>query len=245
MMKEFTVEADGRRVPAVVWQPQQESGSQGTVLIGHGGSQHKTHPGIVELAGRLVQHGFAAVCIDGPVQGARRTDGKAGLEVQSEFAKLWGGNSPRIDETVADWQATIRVLGSMAGLSTTNLAWYGVSMGTAYGLPLCAVEPRITTAMFGMWGIASSEGVPDAHGQRLIEAAAKVNAHVLFQLKWDDQFFSRQGQFHLFSAVASPDKWLKTYPGGHVAVSGEQLDDAIAFTATRLKRAAERGPTTS
>jgi hypothetical protein len=64
---------------------------------------------------------------------------------------------------------------------------------------------------------------------------------VLFQQKWSDQLFTREGQLRLFDCLKSEQKWLKIYPGAHVPVAGEQAADAEEFLATRLNALVERG----
>jgi len=227
--REFFVQAGGRRVPVVLWTAAGSHARRPLLLIGHGGSQHKTHPGVVELAARFVQnHGFAAAAIDGPIHGARRTDGPSGPAMQAEFLAMWE-EEPRIDAMVADWRAAIDALLGLEEIDGAAVGWYGVSMGTAYGLPLLAADPRIKVALLGMWG------ADFANSRRLREDARKLRCAILFQQKWDDQLFSRDGQLELFDCLASEEKWLKIYPGGHVPVAGEQLVDVEGFLASRLK----------
>lgn len=226
--REFTVHADGRSVPAVLWVGAGPPRKRALVLIGHGGSQHKTHPGVVELAERFVRrHGFAVAAIDGPIHGARRAAPLSGAEMQAEFLALWRKDD-RIDAMVADWRAAIDALTRMDEVEPSAIGWYGVSMGTAYGLPLIAAETRIQAAVLGMWG------VDFVNSARLGVAARDVRCPVLFQQKWDDQLFTRDGQLALFERVGTVDKWLKIYPGAHVPVAGEQADDVVQFLATRL-----------
>lgn len=227
LAREFFVMAEARRVPAVLWTPDGLVRARPLLLIGHGGSQHKTDPWIADLAARFVRRGFAAAAVDGPIQGARRSDGLSGIQVQTEFRHMWEKDN-RIDEMVADWRATIDVLAALPDVDVHAIGWYGVSMGTAYGLPLAAVEPRIKVALLGMWGTCFP------NSQRLADDAPKVRCPVLFQQKWADQFFSRQGQLDLFDRLGSEEKWLKIYPGAHVAATGEQLADIEDFLTKRL-----------
>lgn len=228
LAREFAVTAGGRMVPGMFWAPAGDGGKRPLVLIGHGGSQHKRDAGVVDLATRFVtRHGFAAAAIDGPIHGDRRSDGMAGLAVQAEFRAMWE-EDPRVDPMVADWRAAIGALLETGEVDAAAMGWYGVSMGTAYGLPLLAIEARVKAALLGMWGT----NFPNS--QRLADDAPRLRCPVLFQMKWDDQFFTRQGQFDLFDAIGSEEKWLKTYPGPHVAVAGEQLHDVVDFLARKL-----------
>lgn len=226
--REVLVDPAGRRVPAVLWTPAGDSRRRPVVLIGHGGSQHKTHPGVVALAGRLVeQHALAAFAIDGPIHGARRTDAAEGPQLQAQFLEMWKAD-PRIDAILADWHAALDALAGFEEIDPAAIGWYGVSMGTAYGLPLAAAQPRIKAALLGMWGADFT------NSDRLLEDAPRVHCPVLFQQKWDDQLFTREGQLALFERIGSAEKWLKIYPGTHVPVAGEQLEDAVGFLARQL-----------
>ncbi len=227
--REFSVERDGHAVPAILWTPVDAREPRPLVLIGHGGSQSKSAPGIAELASRFVRaHGFAAAAIDGPIHGARRTDGLTGPAMQQAFRDLWDTDT-RIDFMVADWQAALDALVRMDCVDADAIGWYGVSMGTAYGLPLIAREPRIRAALLGMWG----SDYPNS--ERLVQDAPSVRCPVLFQMKWDDQFFAREGQLDLFDRLGSEQKWCKVYMGAHTPVEGVQLDDVEDFLAARLR----------
>src|SRR5580698_1472015 len=62
-------------VPGILWLPEGATGPRPTVLIGHGGTQHKRVPNVLSLARRLVRHqGYAAVAIDAPGHGDRIVD---------------------------------------------------------------------------------------------------------------------------------------------------------------------------
>ena len=104
-------------------------------------------------------------------------------------------------------------------------------MGTAYGLPLVAAEPRVKAALLGMWGLSF------VNSQRLSEDAARIACPVLFQQKWDDELFTREGQIALFDRIADTRKWLYVYPGKHVAVAGRQLRDLETFVVEQLTAA--------
>jgi len=195
--------------------------------MGHGGSQHKASPAMTARAAQLVlHHGFAVAAIDGPLHGERRKVLALGLERQAEFLAMWR-RDPQIDLMVADWKAAIDAVLALGEFDARRIAWHGVSMGTAYGLPLLACEPRIAAAVLGMWGTSYP------NSERLAAAAPQVRCPVLFQQKWDDELFTRESQIALFGALGCEHKWLKVYPGRH-AVIAEQLDDAAHFLARAI-----------
>jgi dienelactone hydrolase len=232
LQRVFEVQADGRRVPGVLWtRAEGAAGKRPLVLVGHGGSQHKESDAVLDVVGPLVgEHGFAVAAIDGPVHGARRADGgQDGSKVIQDFRALWN-ERPVIDEMVADWRAALAALVTLPEVDAEAIGWFGISMGTAYGLPLCAAEPRIRAALLGMWGTSH------AHGARMVTEAHRVRCPVLFQRKAGDERFTPAGQEELFAALGSPVKELRVYEGGHVNPAGQQLADGIAFLVTRLNR---------
>lgn len=226
----FRVAVAGRSVPAVAWTPQGCPGRRPLVLIGHGGSGHKTSQLVLDAALPLVEnHGFVVAAIDGPVHGERRTSFDAGAAVRDEFRALWAAGGS-VDPMIADWRATLDHLCTLPQVDPEAIGWYGISMGTAYGLPFVASEPRIRAAVLGMWGTSR------VNSQRLVDDARRVTIPVLFQRKRDDEFFTPAGQVEVYDALTSPEKRLAVYEGGHTDPAGEQLADLIGFLADRLQR---------
>ena len=154
----------GRTVPAMCWVPEGLT-KRPLVLVGHGGSGHKDSQLVRDAALPLVErHGFVVAAIDGPVHGDRRATFADGPAVRDEFRELWArGDS--IAPMLADWRATLDALCAWPVVDPTAIGWYGISMGTAYGLPFVASEPRIRAAVLGMWGtcrVASERLADDA-----------------------------------------------------------------------------------
>jgi pimeloyl-ACP methyl ester carboxylesterase len=229
--REFTATVEGRKVPVALWTPQDPKGKCPLLLAGHGGSGHKTSQLILDFALPLAKSRNCAVAaIDGPVHGARRAVFADGLPVRDEFLALWraGGS---VDPMVADWRATIDALCTLPEVDADAIGWYGVSMGTAYGLPLVAGEPRIRAAALGMWGLSYP------NSGRLAEDAPRVQCPALFQQKWGDEIFTRESQIELFDKLGSLDKRLAVYMGGHKNPEGEQLDEIFTFLLSRLRSA--------
>jgi predicted esterase len=230
---DFVLEVNQRKVPFCLWVPQQPN-TESTkkfplVLVGHGGSGHKKSQLVLDIAQILVgQHQIAVAAIDGPVHGDRRDVFSDGPIVRQEFRDLWqSGNS--VDTMLEDWQAAIDHLLKEPSIDSAKIAWYGISMGTAYGLPLVAADARIKASALGMWGTCRTPY------ERLIQDAKKVTTPVLFQTKQDDEIFTKEGQQHLYDFITSAQKELRSYPGGHTDPKGNQLDDIVDFLITQLK----------
>lgn len=228
--RRFDVVRATRRIPGVVWMPEETPHPPALVLLGHGGMAHKRQGYIVALARRLVRHhGFAAAAIDGPVHGERRDDG--GLDsvaVGADFTRMWREDPTMTDEMVADWHAVLDALQSPAVLGSAPVGWWGLSMGTVLGLPVVAAEPRISVAVLGLMGIAGPTK------KRLVHDAALVRCPVLFLVQWDDELVPRDRAFELFSALDTPDKRLHANPGSHVEVPVEEFRASEQFLAGTL-----------
>ena len=99
-------------------------------------------------------------------------------------------------------------------------------MGTIYGAPFVAAEPRISVAVLGLMGLVSEP----AHYKPVIEAAARaITCPVLFIWQLEDELFTREECLGMFDALGSADKRLHANPGLHPAVPPEELEFSIAF----------------
>lgn len=219
----FTVEVDDRVVPGVVWTPEGADGTRPLVLIGHGATLHKRGDYILALGRRFVRHhGFAAVAIDGPGHGDRGS-----INDLLQFAEVW--QRPTVaDEMVADWQATLREVQKLPEVGEGPVGYWGLSMGTLFGLPFVAAEPAVRVAVLGLAGAVGFSR------ERLAEDAKKVRCPVLFLQQWDDELFPRDDVLALFDRLGSDDKRLHVHPGGHAFVPLEAYEASESFIASRL-----------
>ncbi len=189
----FTAAPGVRDVPAVLWTPAASDGPLPLVLIGHGGAGHKLDDSRLDLARRYVEAGIGAAAIDGPWHGER-----AGARPEG-----WG--DAEADAMLLDWLAALDELVALPEVDAGRIGYGGVSMGTIFGLPFVANEPRIRAAVLGLAGATP----------RLVSEAAHLDCPVLFLAQWDDELFDRPSVFALFEAIASSDKRLLAFPGGH------------------------------
>ena len=226
----FRLPCEGRQVPGIVWT--QEGGSAPTpiVLIGHGGSGHKRQPHLLSLARRLVRHhGVAAAAIDGPLHGDRRPADLDEGDVEARRRRF--ARRRAVDEMIADWQATLDALQKLPELGVAPVGYWGLSMGTMFGVPLVAAEPRIAVAVLGLMGIREDSG---PLGERFERDAPQVRCPVLFLQQWDDQLFPVESSNRLFGLLASEDKRLHAHPGQHAAVPPEEFINSETFLARHL-----------
>ena len=229
--RSFTVDD----VHGVLWSPAAGADGRPLVLLGHGGGQHKKAPGLVARAHRYVTAcGFVVASIDAPGHGDRPKSERdkrfsagirdriaAGEQVGPEIARY---NAELAARTVPDWQATLDALQELDWVGAGGpVGYWGLSLGSAIGIPLAAAEPRITAAVFGL---ASHKG--------LAEAAGQVTVPVEFLLQWDDELVPRDSGLALFDAFGSAEKTLHANPGRHVGVPAFELDSSARFFARHL-----------
>jgi dienelactone hydrolase len=134
-------------IPGVLWMPAGASGPHPLVLVGHGGGQHKTAPGVVGRARRYVAEcGFAAASIDAPSHGDR-----AQSEEHQRFSALIreriaagepvgplipGYNATIAAQAVPEWRETLDALQQLDQIGAGGPVGYtGLSMGGACASP--------------------------------------------------------------------------------------------------------------
>jgi pimeloyl-ACP methyl ester carboxylesterase len=225
-------------IPGVLWSPAGAIGNRPLVLLAHGGGQHKTVPGLVARAHRYVTAcGFTVAAIDAPGHGDQpRTEQDerfaAGMRERLTASEPIGPHIARHNAELAaraipEWQAVLDALQELDGIGADGpVGFWGVSLGTAIGVPLAAAEPRITAAVFGL-----------ASHETLAEAATRVAVPVLFLLQWDDELVSRDSGLALFDAFASREKTLHANPGRHVEVPAFELESSAQFFTRHLVEA--------
>ncbi|HXQ18646.1 MAG TPA: hypothetical protein VN781_03360 [Acidimicrobiales bacterium] len=235
----FTLEVGEEAVPGIVWTPADRP-VRATVLIGHGGTQHKRTPGVLSLARRLVRHlDYASVAIDAPGHGERR-EGAEERVLPNQLRARVAAMSPEQMEAAAkrnagavgEWKATLDAVEKSAGINGP-FGYWGVSMGTGIGLPFVASESRIAAAVFGLMGVG-----PRVGSERLAEAARKVTIPVLFLFQWDDELMEREQGLALYDAFGSAEKTMHINPGGHIEMPPFERDAVEAFFGRHLGRPA-------
>ncbi len=105
------------------------------------------------------------------------------------------------------------------------LGRWGLSMGSAIGVPLAAAEPRISAAVFGLAGHETLAGT-----------AARITVPVEFLVQWDDELVPRESGPALFDAFGSGEKTLHANPGRHADVPMFEVESSLRFFGRHLGR---------
>lgn len=147
------------------------------------------------------------------------------------YRQMWE-RSGVVQDMIDDWRTVLDALSTRSEVDIARVGYWGVSMGTMFGLPYVASDPRIRAAVLGKAGMRGSSvqrsGI-DAHFKIY---AHKVAIPVLFTMQWDDERFEREGQLELFDMLGCRDKRLLAYPGQHA----DDGPEAFAVEAAFLQR---------
>jgi hypothetical protein len=95
------------------------------------------------------------------------------------------------------------------------MGFWGVSMGSAIGIPLVAAEPRIRAAVLGLAG-----------HEFLTESAARITVPIEFLLQWDDELVPLDSGL---AAFGSAEKTLHVNPGRHAEVPRFEVESSERF----------------
>lgn len=242
--RRFEVEVADRRVPGILWTPTGARGPRPLLLEGHGGTQHKRAPNVLALAQRMVRRqGYAVAAIDAPGHGDRVTAEEAERTRQRIAAAIGRRDRALSDEqrksmakgaeiAVAEWRGTLDALQGLDQVGAQGpVGYWGVSMGTRYGVPFVAADTRIKCAVFGLFGVGNET---DA----FTEAAKSIRAPLLFLFQLNDELMTPESGLNLFSAFGSEIKSMHINPGPHVGVPVFERDSYETFFVRHLGTAA-------
>jgi pimeloyl-ACP methyl ester carboxylesterase len=228
----FTVAgAGGRPVPGVLWTATGASGATPLVLLGHGGSANKRSPNVLAHRDYFTgEHGLATACIDAPAHGDR---GGVTAITDPAYAAMW--RTPGVvDDMNTDWARTLDDLLALGEFDAERVGYYGLSLGTMFGLPFVASEPRIRVAVLGLCGLRGSSMERAGVAERLARDAPRLALPLVYHVQWDDERFDRDSALELYDLIASEDKRLQSTPGLHGGISADAVETLRRFMLARV-----------
>lgn len=231
--EDFSLAGGQREITGALWLPEAFDTHTPLVLLGHGASGDRYQTPIPHLARRFVQEaGYAALALDGPVHG-RRQGGAGGREAFAAEMQ----RPEFIDDMVQDWRSALMAVVDDKGMGVDHLGYFGLSMGTIFGVPLLASDLTFTASVIGLCG---TYGLGKPIGQRLAADAQRIEHPVLFLMQLEDELFSRDGCLALFDALGAKDKRMHANPGLHPEVPAEEIGCSYDFLKAQLDGNAER-----
>ena len=226
--REFRLQRDGRRdVTGALWLPASPRGDGVLACFGHGASGDRYQAPIPYLAARFADElGIPSLSIDGPVHGLRRVEpgGREALWVELQRASA-------MEEMIEEWGLAVELARSLPQIGAGRMVYFGLSMGSGFGIPFLATRDDVIAAQLGLLG--SSEQMPWT--LPALEGAKRISFPLRFFLQLEDELFDRPSCLRLFDAFASEDKAIRANPGLHPAIPAEEIDDAFRFLAQRIE----------
>ena len=229
--EEFVVKRESHRnVTGALWTPK-DPVDDTLIAFGHGASGDRYQAPIPYMANKLGQLGYTSVALDGPVHGLRQVGpgGREALGLELERQTV-------IEDMVADWNVAIDTVKRKRATNTDRFAYFGLSMGSIFGIPLLAERSRnqhnVTVAVLGLLG---TTGAVAKFAERLNEDATAINCPLLYLMQLEDELFPRDGYLELFDSLGSPDKRMHANPGLHPEIPAEEINAAIDFLSEHLE----------
>jgi hypothetical protein len=134
----------------------------------------------------------------------------------------------------AEWMATIDAVQKLDYVGKGPIAYWGVSMGTRFGVPLVANDSRIVAAVLGLFGLFE-EGTAVPKGWA--DDARKIKVPLIFVFQRNDQLMTLQNGIDLYDAFGSSDKVMHINPGGHTGIPVSEQETWKPFFVNHLGKA--------
>jgi cephalosporin-C deacetylase-like acetyl esterase len=129
----------------------------------------------------------------------------------------------RSRKALSEWKAALDATLALDFVGEGSpVGYWGVSMGTAIGVPFVATEPRIRCAIFGLAGLR-----PEA--TEFAQAAKRIEIPVQFVFQWEDAVATHEQGIALFEAFGSKEKSMHINPGGHLETPNYERDAWMSF----------------
>jgi len=232
--QEFCITREGQRnITGAVWLPPQTDDDIADTLMcfGHGASGDRYQAPICYMAERFSREAqIPVLSLDGPVHGLRQV-GEGGRKAFGPEYIRQGA----LDDMTMDWHLAIEATQNLLNMGKSKLAYFGLSMGSIFGIPLVASRDDCKVATLGLFGI--QERTP--HREQFLAACADITCPVLYLMQLEDELFSREGCLLAFDALSSADKSLHANPGLHPAVPVSEVDHAYAFLLSHIRGEAD------
>jgi pimeloyl-ACP methyl ester carboxylesterase len=222
-------------VTAALWAPEPADPGTPLVLLGHGGGrQHRHHPAMSGRARLLTDVGFRALALDVDGHGPRPRTAHDEEEVAVLHAARRAGepigpiveryNADLARRTVPEWRGILAGLLAVPEIGDAPVGYWGITLGTAIGVPLVAEEPLVQAAVLGLFWPST-----------LVEAAGRITVPIEFDLQWGDEHIPRESGLALFDAFASTEKSLHVNAGKHMDLPRFEAASAVRFFERHLR----------
>jgi pimeloyl-ACP methyl ester carboxylesterase len=225
---EFRITEEGTRdITGAIWLPETANPNSTLMCFGHGASGNRYQAPITHLANRFTREaGLPVLSIDGPVHGLRQVGEGGRTAFGPELRR-----PTCIEDMTRDWHRSIEVAQALQAIGRGKLAYFGLSMGSIFGIPLVASRTDVVVAALGLLGV--QDNFP--HGEEIMAATARIGCPLLFLMQLEDELFDREGYLRVFDGFSSNDKRIHANPGLHPQVPAAEMSFAFDFLTAHIR----------
>jgi dienelactone hydrolase len=223
--RSFTISMPYEDITGLLWLPDSARRPLPLVVVGHGFTQHKRALFPPRLARDLTSLGFAVAGIDAPEHGDRAADPTDRAAVDAAWRAHWFKfGAARV---AAEHSALLDAICRMPEVDGSRIGYFGLSLGTQYGVGVLANDPSFRAAVLGL----SALPLP---GPRIAAYAGRVTVPVFFIQQLGDEIAVADRAKALFERIGSADKSLRASPGRHTEVPRAVVEEAYGFLSRHL-----------
>ena len=204
-------------IPASLWLP--DGGTRrAVVLLGHGLGVDRHHAYNKLPARFLTESGCAVLIPELPLHGERRSGEPADWQtIVDSWQAYWAAGG--VEALVAEWRVIQRY--AQDRFPELALGYFGLSLGTQYGIPFLARNDSIGAAVLGLFG-----SLPRPKTPVMNRYAPMVTCPVTFIKQTDDEIHPSATVDHLFHSLGSKSKCMIEGPGRHAEVQDANIREA-------------------
>ena len=186
--RQFTVDPGGSSIPCTLYEPENPIG---LVLFGHGLSVDRFDQTVVEPVKLLVEKfNFAVLVPELPLHGERANSVRDWDDFIVVWQNYWAGEGRK--QILREWNQIY----AFAKETDLPILFFGLSLGTQYGIMFLAQQTEIKAAVLGLFG---SE--PPPRSIVMNHCAPLVRTPVYFIQKIDDEIHPEGNALHLFKSL--------------------------------------------
>lgn len=219
------VPAAGTSIPTSIWLPD-DGVIRAVVLLGHGLGVDRRHEYNVLPATFLTEAGCAVVAPELPLHGERRTEELLDWNaVVESWQAYWVGGGVRALKK--EWSGIQKY--AQDCFPDRSLGYFGLSLGTQYGIVFLSNHTAIDAAVLGLFG-----SLPPPKTPVMNDNAPGVTCPVAFIKQAGDEIHTSESVDHRFDSLGSTTKKLMEAPGLHAAVPEKNTRAATRFLVQHL-----------
>ena len=217
---------EGRaHIPCSIWSA--STRPRGVVLLGHGLGVDRFDSTVRVPVEILAEEHHAAVVVpEIPLHGVRAMADDDPAGIVDRWQRFWIGGG--MESVAAELDLLTRFCRQR--FEYLPIAYFGLSLGTQYGVPFLAQTEGVGSAVLGLFGSQPAPKTPVMN-----RFAPAVRCPVYFIQKLDDEIHSAESTTHLFSTLGATEKVLDSTSGTHRQTSMQSLRSACTFLVSRAQ----------